>query len=200
MYNHARRNSQSTLETMPQTPLSVIFLLVIVAQVFPHSHSFQVRKLPSARRALSRFFRNGGDLMNSLVILPKSATVSTPPKDTITRIYSGDDGQSHIEFMPMDLQPFLDIEGAHGVGTMIENAKSIEFRTTTPSYDHGWHNAPRRQYVILLQGRAEIEIGDGSKVIASAGDVLLAEDLTGQGHMTRVADEGESFSYAIVAL
>ena len=31
----------------------------------------------------------------------------------------------------------------------------------------------------------EIEIGDGTKRIIGPGDILIAEDMTGQGHYTR---------------
>jgi uncharacterized cupin superfamily protein len=37
----------------------------------------------------------------------------------------------------------------------------------------------------MLSGEMEVEIGDGSKRRFKAGDVLLAEDTTGQGHITR---------------
>lgn len=36
----------------------------------------------------------------------------------------------------------------------------------------------------------EIETGDGTKRIFHEGDILLAEDTTGQGHITRAASEG----------
>ena len=49
-----------------------------------------------------------------------------------------------------------------------------------------WHCAPGRQYVVTLDGEGEIEVGDGSTKRFGPGDVLLAEDLTGQGHVTRV--------------
>jgi quercetin dioxygenase-like cupin family protein len=49
-----------------------------------------------------------------------------------------------------------------------------------------WHCAPRRQYSITLSGEAEIEVGDGTVTRIRPGDVVLAEDLTGRGHITRV--------------
>ncbi|MDF1797009.1 MAG: hypothetical protein P1U63_10780 [Coxiellaceae bacterium] len=53
-----------------------------------------------------------------------------------------------------------------------------------------WHNAPCRQYIIMLQGAMEIELGSGEKKQFQVGEILLAEDLTGQGHITRAASEG----------
>ena len=117
---------------------------------------------------------------------------------TILRIYSGSDGKSHIEAVELDLQPFVDTEGAHGEGTALQ-AGAITFRVAPVGYVLEWHCAPRRQYTITLAGRGEIEVGDGTKKEVNPGDVLLAEDLTGQGHITRVVGDEARF-YAVVPL
>jgi quercetin dioxygenase-like cupin family protein len=65
-------------------------------------------------------------------------------------------------------------------------ATGVIFRENAANYDYQWHNAPQRQYILLLSGGgAEVEIGDGSKRRFEAGDILLVEDTTGQGHITR---------------
>jgi hypothetical protein len=44
--------------------------------------------------------------------------------------------------------------------------------------------------VFTVSGAVDIEIGDGSVRRLEAGDILIAEDLAGQGHVTReVGDE-----------
>lgn len=53
--------------------------------------------------------------------------------------------------------------------------------------------------MIVLKGRVEIEVGSGDRIQCKAGDVVLAEDLTGQGHTTRAIGTEERF-YAIVPL
>lgn len=45
---------------------------------------------------------------------------------------------------------------------------------------------PKRQYGITLSGHVEIETGDGTIRRFGPGDVMLAEDTTGRGHLTRV--------------
>ena len=42
--------------------------------------------------------------------------------------------------------------------------------------------------MVNLEGDVEIEVGDGTKRVLRAGDVLLAEDTTGQGHISRAVD------------
>ncbi len=115
----------------------------------------------------------------------------------IFRVYTGTDGQSHLEEMNLPLEPFVDTEGAYGEGTPLEPAAGITFRVAEPGYFLDWHNAPRRQYTITLSGVAEIEVGDGTVRQVGAGDVLLAEDLTGQGHTTRVVGTEQRLSVVI---
>jgi len=117
----------------------------------------------------------------------------------IWRVYSGADGQSHVEELALGMKPFTDTEGAHGEGTPLVPAAGIAFRVAPPGYVLSWHCAPRRQYSISLSGTAEIEVGDGTVARIGPGDVVLAEDLTGQGHLTRVVGDQPRF-YAIVPL
>lgn len=100
----------------------------------------------------------------------------------VTRIFSGDDGQSHFE--ELDLPLTVSDAGAMSSALPID---SIFFRDTTKAGPDVWdfHVAPRRQFALHLIGRTEIEIGDGSKRTFGPGDVLLADDLTGQGHISR---------------
>ena len=117
----------------------------------------------------------------------------------IWRVYSGSGGRSHIAEETLAMRPFVDTEGAHGEGTPRQPATGIAFRVAPPGYVLSWHCAPRRQYSISLSGTAEIEVGDGTVARIGPGDVVLAEDLTGQGHVTRVVGDQPRF-YAIVPL
>jgi hypothetical protein len=99
------------------------------------------------------------------------------------RIYTGDDGESHFEDLTHTIE-----DGRFGP-TAIQAAESVFFTRSRPGNDSGWHTAPRRQYVIGLAGEVEIVTGDGTAVRFKPGDVLLAEDLTGRGHTTRVVSD-----------
>ncbi len=98
-----------------------------------------------------------------------------------TRLYTGKDGESHFEDIDIDIKPYDAGERRSGMMP----ATGILFRETVGSLDQQWHNAPRRQYVITLRGRGEIEVGDGSRRQFGPGDIMLAEDVTGRGHITR---------------
>ncbi|MCH8843736.1 MAG: hypothetical protein IID61_12300 [SAR324 cluster bacterium] len=104
----------------------------------------------------------------------------------IVRIYSDSDGESHFEDRDVPLRD----RGLVGALSDKEPATGIVFRTTGPDYDYDWHNAPERQYVIMLQGEVEIETSDGTVRRLGAGDILLAEDTTGKGHRSRSVGTG----------
>ncbi len=102
----------------------------------------------------------------------------------ITRIYSDPSGESRfgeIELVLGDAGP---------IGRLSERfpVNSIIFRENDAGYDYDWHNAPERQYIVLLDGEIELEVSDGEKRIFRGGDVLLVEDVTGKGHRTRVTN------------
>ena len=64
-------------------------------------------------------------------------------------------------------------------------ATGIIFRETSGAYDLDWHPAPRRQYVINLDAGMEITTSDGEKRVIGAGEVILVEDTTGKGHLSK---------------
>ena len=115
----------------------------------------------------------------------------------VFRVYTGADNQSHLEELKLPLEPFVDTEGSYGEGTPFEAATGITFRIAKPGYFLDWHCAPRRQYTVTLSGEAEIVVGDGTVQRVGPGDVLLAEDLTGQGHTTRVISTEQRLSIVV---
>ena len=65
-------------------------------------------------------------------------------------------------------------------------AKGVIFRESrSGEYFVDWHNAPRRQFVVNLSGEVEIEVSDGAIRRFGPGSILLAEDVTGKGHISR---------------
>jgi quercetin dioxygenase-like cupin family protein len=91
------------------------------------------------------------------------------------RLYTGNEGQSHIEKVDLSRTP----DWTKGQAT-----SNITFRAAPVGNFSDWHPAPRRQFVIILSGQLEIGLGDGSKHIFGPGDARLVEDTTGKGHTT----------------
>ena len=93
------------------------------------------------------------------------------------RIYTGDDGQSRFE----DLD--LPAETVHRIAT--KSGEDLVFRKSPENSFSDWHNPSRRQYLFIIEGGMEVTTGDGATRQFQPGDVLLAEDMTGKGHITK---------------
>ncbi len=119
---------------------------------------------------------------------PVVAQERTPIK--VTRIYTGEDGKTHAEELEVPLTQ------ARATTELSEPVPitSVQFRRNSSDYFIDWHTAPRRQYVITLAGESEVEIGDGTTIRLHPGHILLAEDLTGQGHISRAIGSDDRLS------
>lgn len=100
---------------------------------------------------------------------------------SLIRIYSDDAGESHFE----DVMIPLTDKGEIGFLSELQPVKNIIFREVLASYDYDFHNAPQKQYIILLDGGVEIETSMGEKRSFKTGEILLVEDTTGKGHKTK---------------
>lgn len=99
----------------------------------------------------------------------------------IVRLYAGDDGQTHFED--------LDVLTEDQFTEPAQAGANLIFRRFPADYFSDWHTAPRRQYIVILSGKMEIGIGDGTTRQFGPGDIVLADDQTGQGHTTRSLGE-----------
>jgi hypothetical protein len=103
----------------------------------------------------------------------------------LVRLYTGDDGQSHVTVGEIELDALDEINAA----SPFEPATRLRLEETAPGSALDWHPAPRRQYVITLSGTLEFETRDGERFTLGPGDVLLADDTTGGGHRWRLIDD-----------
>ena len=102
----------------------------------------------------------------------------------LVHLCSGPDGRSRFIDRDIEMTP-----SALGLTSGTLPAESVFIRDTTGGPQSAdFHPAPRRQLVFLLLGRVEYECGDGTKRELGVGDVLLADDLSGQGHRARVLE------------
>jgi quercetin dioxygenase-like cupin family protein len=100
---------------------------------------------------------------------------------TITRLYTGPDGQTHAEEVEAKFTPGTGNDVYKMTGTM-----GAQLSRAPAGRVSDWHTAPRRQYVITLSGRGELEVAGGIKIPVEPGHIELVEDTTGKGHITRV--------------
>src|SRR5215217_1162846 len=138
--------------------------------------------IPTLTVVGSARWRNGGALF---------AQSHSPMK--VTRLYTGTDGKTKVEEYEVPLKP-------QGRGTDLSETvavESLQFRRTNQDYNLDWHPAPRRQYVVTLGGESEIELEGGRKLRLGPGHILLAEDTTGQGHISRAVGSANRISLFI---
>jgi len=102
------------------------------------------------------------------------------------RIWADEMGESHFEDVTLDatvspaepgvaelwVSDAVDVDRAHFV--------SVQAFDQRPD----WHCAPRRQFVVFLDGWVRITVSDGESRELPAGSVVLVEDLVGKGHVT----------------
>jgi hypothetical protein len=99
----------------------------------------------------------------------------------MTRLYTGPDNQTHAE----EIEVKFAGGGSGNVFKMLP-VTGAELHRGLPGSVADWHTAPRRQYVITLSGRGEIEVAGGKKFPIEPGNIDLVEDVTGKGHITKV--------------
>lgn len=112
----------------------------------------------------------------------------------ITRIYTDEEGESCFGEVEIPMEDKGDI----GSLSAPWKAKSVIFRENSGGYNYSLHTAPARQFVVMLQGGVEIETSRGDKRIIPQGEVLLAEDVTGKGHISRAVNGQPRVSIFIV--
>ena len=103
----------------------------------------------------------------------------------VHNLYADENGESHFRDIEIPLDqsrpPF-------SVFSKTMPATGIIFRRTDGAYDLDWHRAPRRQYIVNLDGSVKITASDGETRVIAAGEILLVEDITGKGHKSQSVD------------
>ena len=111
---------------------------------------------------------------------------------TYFRIYADDEGASHFEDVELAFQQENFVPPAPPVlMSSFEPAAQYGFERVHPGWHGDWHPAPKRVLAIYLAGEGEIEASDGEIRPLTPGTILLAEDTTGKGHITRVTGPDE---------
>lgn len=69
-------------------------------------------------------------------------------------------------------------------------ALKYRFYTFEPGWIGDWHPAPARQFLALMSGAVEMETTDGTARRFLPGDLVLLQDTSGKGHLTRNIGDG----------
>jgi hypothetical protein len=99
----------------------------------------------------------------------------------IHNLYTDETGESHFRDIEVE---WVEERNFSKLSARLP-ATGIIFRQTSGDYDLSWHPAPRRQYIINLDGGVKITASDGEAREIKAGEVILVEDTTGKGHLSQ---------------
>ncbi len=96
----------------------------------------------------------------------------TPPKPfMMQRIYTGTDGLSHVESIPLNAQ------------SVLEKLTAARVSVSQPGTFSDYHVGPERRYIINLTAGGQLQVAEG-KVDLPPGSIEFIDDLTGKGHTT----------------
>ena len=103
-----------------------------------------------------------------------------------TRIYCDDAGDSLFEDVSIEVSPvdYAPPAPPLNLAAPIDSERMILF-SVPAGWDGDWHPSPCRQFYIQLSGELEIQVGDGEIRKFSAGSIILVEDTSGRGHVSR---------------
>ena len=96
----------------------------------------------------------------------------------VYRLYTGSDGESHIE----------EFDNAELANLKLTGTMSFSVQERTPGHFLDYHPAPFRRWQVGLVGKTIIGVSDGTSHTFVPGDVRLIEDTTGKGHTTTYPD------------
>lgn len=111
----------------------------------------------------------------------------------ITRIYSDEDGESHMEEIevPFELADFAPPAPPLHISKFMP-ANKYGFIKASKGWIGDWHPAPKRQLMIYISGEVEGEVSDGTKARMGPGSICLVEDTTGKGHKSRIMGDSDA--------
>jgi hypothetical protein len=104
-----------------------------------------------------------------------------------TKIFTDEEGETHFGNVEIELEsdqyappapPFMVSE--------LRPATHYGFSQFPSGWVGEWHPAPRKQFYLILSGEVECTVSDGQRRVFGPGSIVLLEDTTGKGHVTKV--------------
>jgi hypothetical protein len=101
-----------------------------------------------------------------------------------TRIVGTEDGGSRFVDAEFDLVDRTPAEGVPPMSvTGVPSAAGVSYLRSA-AFDSAPHPAPAEQWVVMLRGVIEVTTADGDRRQFGPGDLVLAADTQGRGHVT----------------
>lgn len=104
------------------------------------------------------------------------------------RIWADENGETHLEEVALERAVHPAEKGVAelwvSAGAAVDRLQFLDVQAI--DQEPAPHRAPRRQFVVFLDGWVRITTSDGDSRLLPAGSVVLAEDTVGSGHVTEL--------------
>jgi hypothetical protein len=116
-------------------------------------------------------------------------------KVSYVRLFADNTGESHFEDLEehLALIDFAPPAPPVNVSRFVPASQTAFFGAPS-GWKGDWHPASGRNLFFVLSGEWEVEASDGESRRFGPGSVLLAEDTTGKGHLSRVISSSDSIA------
>jgi len=110
-----------------------------------------------------------------------------------TKIFVDEEGETHFKDVEIVLESVDYAPPAPPFKLSSFNPVTQYAIAVAPSGWFGdWHPTPQRQILFYLSGEVEVQVSDGEVRRFSAGSIVLVEDTTGKGHVSKVVSSSEN--------
>lgn len=117
-----------------------------------------------------------------------------------TKIFADEEGETHFKAVEIELKSVDFAPPAPPINLSSYNPATRYAFCIFPSGWFGdWHPTPRRQVFFILSGEGELQVSDGEVMRIGPGSIILVEDTTGKGHVSRVVGSADLLA-AVVQL
>lgn len=107
-----------------------------------------------------------------------------------TRLYATPDGSSRFEVVEIEFTQIDYVASAPPLSlSKFAAATQYGFMQAAAGWESDWHASAGRNFFVVISGEWEVTASDGAVRRFRAGDLLLVEDTSGQGHKSRVISD-----------
>jgi hypothetical protein len=118
---------------------------------------------------------------------------------SLLRLYADSDGDTHFEEVEFEFERTDLVPPAPPVFmTRLATADRYGFELVPPGWRGDPHPVPQRLLAVYLSGTGTLEASDGEVRELVPGTILLAEDTTGKGHISRVTGEEDMLALIVM--
>jgi hypothetical protein len=120
---------------------------------------------------------------------------TAPISQPMVHLYSDAKGVSHFRDEVLTVQ-----SGPSGPAQLpLSQGAGARLLALRRGAKEDWHRPPGRIYLIALKGMSEVTASDGEVRRFGPGSLLLMDDLTGKGHITRAVGSEDHVALTVTA-